>query len=148
MHVRHPTGNFVGFESRRSVIKVYSSTGVCLRTLISILVYNTDDITHLHMKLKYDVRDTMGVSEVWTINCKKGRNKYVILDPDDLFELCADFVLNHLPGKDFIVEKKAKIRNRDYQVPCLTRNTIWENDKKYKKTKHTKEPRDQPFPSR
>ena len=100
------------------------------------------------MKLKYVVRDTTGSSEVRTIDCKKGRNKYVIPGPDDLFELCADFVLNNLPGKVCIVERKAKIRNRDYQVPCLTRNTIWKDDKKYKKTQHTKEPRDQPFPSR
>ena len=45
------------------------------------------------------------------------------------------------------VKQRAKTRNRYNQVPQLTRDTIWESDK-IKKTPHTKEPRDQLFPSR
>ena len=44
------------------------------------------------------------------------------------------------------VERKAKLRIRYNQVPCLTQKTTWESDKITKKTQHTREPRGEPFP--
>ena len=46
------------------------------------------------------------------------------------------------------VRKKAKIRNQYSQVPRLTQDTVWDSDKKHKKTSHIREPRDQPFLNR
>ena len=45
------------------------------------------------------------------------------------------------------VKQRAKPRNRYNQVPQLTRDTIWISDKIQKNT-HTRDPRDQSFPSR
>ena len=41
------------------------------------------------------------------------------------------------------VKKNAKIRNQYNQVPHIARDTIWESDKKYKETSHTRVPRGQ-----
>ena len=51
------------------------------------------------------------------------------------------------PEKYILVRKTSNIRERYNQVPNITQDTTWENDKNT--IKHYKEePRDQPFPSR
>ena len=44
--------------------------------------------------------------------------------------------LIYIYSQDFIVERKAKIRNRYDQVSYLTRNTIWESDKTQENKTH------------
>ena len=49
-------------------------------------------------------------------------------------------------GKCLKVRKKAKIRGPYNQFPHMTQDTIWEGDKKDKKTSHKREPMARSFP--
>ena len=57
-------------------------------------VFITDDLTQLRLKLKAMVRNTEGVTKVYTrdgnIHCDKDGSHHVISSPDDLFDLGVD----------------------------------------------------------